>query len=185
MKVAKEHRDIRQSERLIIKSRDRERRSVSDIEKGRARYRGARRRKASPETQSRTDKGLGKTKKRKKGGKEKDDERERESPKLYLLWPEPGFETFAQGASFCIFCSFVNPTVRLLQENFNHKARRHARNGLPSLTECRSPSRSLSAELQANSRRPGLGPAGWRSALEDDGEPHTRRQQTAGKNGTL
>lgn len=76
-----------------------------------------------------------KKEKTKKKGKEKDDERERESPKLYLLRPESGFEMFALGVLlFCIFRSFVNPTVRLLQENFNHKARRHARNGSPSLT---------------------------------------------------
>lgn len=80
------------------------------------------------------------------------------------------------------FCSFVNPTVRLLQENFNHKARRHAGNGLPSLTECRSPSCSLSAELQASGRRPCLSPAGCRSALKADGEPQSRHLQTTEQN---
>lgn len=72
------------------------------LKKGRARYRAARRRKASPETQSRTDKGLGKMKKE-EGEKKKNDgwnEREREPPKLYLLWPEPRFEIFAQGPPF-------------------------------------------------------------------------------------
>lgn len=48
-----EKKDTRQSERLIIKKNKKpERHSESDIEKGRARYRAAKRRKASLETES-------------------------------------------------------------------------------------------------------------------------------------
>lgn len=53
MKAGK--KDTEQSERLIIKK---QRHSESDIEKGRARYRAAKRRKASLETVCQTDKGL-------------------------------------------------------------------------------------------------------------------------------
>lgn len=136
--------------------------------KGQGQIQSSQKKKGFPRDTEPDRQGARKNEKTKKKAREKDDELEQESPTLFLLRPEPGFEMFAQGASFAFFHPLWNPTVGLLQEHFNHKARRHARNGWPSLTECRSPSRSLSEELQANSRPPGPGPAGWRPAIKDD-----------------
>lgn len=122
-----EKKDIRKSERLI--KRKTERQSESDIEKGRARYRAAKRRMASLETESYTNKGLTETEwvcvKQRKCLWGSD---------LCFIFFSPNCVWkvrlraffFFFFSFFLTFCSFVNHILQVVQKNFsqNHRLTR-------------------------------------------------------------